>query len=48
MRYMIYLSTKRNVPGTFSRRVRILAERFYMIGGNFLSYKKFAIHWMAT
>ena len=42
MRYMIYLSTKRNVPW------HILAERFYMIGRNFLSYKKFATHWMAT
>ena len=31
---MIYLSTKRNVPW------HILAERFYMIGRNFLSYKK--------
>ena len=53
MRYMIYLSRKKNVPwhilaprrGCFGnhlplRRVRILAERFYMIGRNFLSYKK--------
>ena len=53
MRYMIYLSRKKNVPwhilaprrGYFGnhlplRRVRILAERFYMIGRNFLSYKK--------
>ena len=59
MRYMIYLSRKKNVPwhilaprrGCFGnhlplRRVRILAERFYMIRCN--SYKKFATHWMAT
>ena len=59
MRYMIYLSRKKNVPwhilaprrGCFGnhlplRRVRILAERFCMIGRNFLSYRKSRMHFV--